>query len=401
MQSKKYSAGSIIYFSGDIADKIYILKSGKAQSIFISEETGVEDREIVNVGEFFGVKSILGSYPQEDTVQCITNCEILVISYEEFESLIEKNKQIIIKMLRVFSNQLRRINKKVNLLMGTDSNNDDNNAILEGFYNIGEFYFKNKSFKSALYAYKRYFENANENDSAYHTVQKKIEECKKELKIDDINISSSGNNNTKEYDTGDIIFLEFERADKFYMVQSGSVKIIKLVKDVEKLLDIVYSNNFFGEMAILEDTIRSASAIANEPTVLLELKKENFQSILANNMSMGLKLSKMFAKRIFDSKRRLLILQLKEPELRVYDSLLLIAEIQNIDIESYDKTHELTTNINDISNWCGLKTTDVQRILNNLQKASRIEIKQNTIVVKGLNEFKRQVDVKRKKPGHH
>ncbi len=206
---------------------------------------------------------------------------------------------------------------------------------------------------------------------------------------------------TKEYDTGDIIFLEFERADKFYMVQSGSVKIIKFVKDVEKLLDIVHAGNFFGEMAILEDTIRSASAIANEPTVLLELNKENFHNILSNNTAMGLKLSKMFAKRIFDSKRRLLILQLKEPELRVYDSLLLTAEIQNIDRESYDKTHELMTNINDISNWCGLKTTDVQRILNNLQKSSRIELRPNSIIVKSLNDLKRQVDVKRKKPGHH
>ena len=206
---------------------------------------------------------------------------------------------------------------------------------------------------------------------------------------------------TKEYDTGDIIFLEFERADKFYMVQSGSVKIIKFVKDVEKLLDIVHAGNFFGEMAILEDTIRSASAIANEPTVLLELNKENFHNILSNNTAMGLKLSKMFAKRIFDSKRRLLILQLKEPELRVYDSLLLTAEIQNIDRESYDKTHELMTNINDISNWCGLKTTDVQRILNNLQKSSRIELRPNSIIVKSLNDLKRQVDVKKKKPGHH
>ena len=142
----------------------------------------------------------------------------------------------------------------------------------------------------------------------------------------DNNISS----HTKKYEKDDIIFLEFEKGDKFYMVQSGSVRITKVIKDVEKLLDVVHAGDFFGEMAILESTTRSASAIANEPTVLLELQKENFQSILANNIEMALKLSKMFAKRIFDSKRRLLILQLNEPNLRIFDCLLLLAEIQNI-----------------------------------------------------------------------
>ena len=117
----------------------------------------------------------------------------------------------------------------------------------------------------------------------------------------DNNISS----HTKKYEKDDIIFLEFEKGDKFYMVQSGSVRITKVIKDVEKLLDVVHAGDFFGEMAILESTTRSASAIANEPTVLLELQKENFQSVLANNIEMSLKLSKMFAKRIFDSKRRL------------------------------------------------------------------------------------------------
>ena len=152
----------------------------------------------------------------------------------------------------------------------------------------------------------------------------------------DNNISS----HTKKYEKDDIIFLEFEKGDKFYMVQSGSVRITKVIKDVEKLLDVVHAGDFFGEMAILESTTRSASAIANEPTVLLELQKENFQSVLANNIEMSLKLSKMFAKRIFDSKRRLLILQLNEPNLRIYDCLLLLAEIQNIPRDAYNETQE-------------------------------------------------------------
>lgn len=179
MQTRVYKAGSIIYFAGDKADRVYILKQGQAQNVFISAETGVEAREIINIGEFFGVKSILGMYPQEETVQCLSDCTIIIITLEEFEVLIGKNKSLIIKMLKVFSNQLRRINKKVRDLIENDDN--EGPTPLEGLFNTGEFYFKNKKFKHALYAYKRYLESADENSSFYNTVKSKIEECEKAL----------------------------------------------------------------------------------------------------------------------------------------------------------------------------------------------------------------------------
>lgn len=396
MQTKTYQAGSIVYFAGDTSDRVYILKEGQAQSIFFSEETGYETREPINVGEFFGVKSILGAYPQEDTVQCVSECSVIIITYEEFENLVSKNKSIIIKMLRVFSNQLRRLNEKVGNLVEKKEDEEEANQ-LEGLYDIGEFYFNRQKYKNALYSYKKYYQYADENSSFYHTVENRIKECRERINAkDDMETETNqSSDHTKKYDTDDIIFLEFEKGDKFYMVQSGSVKITKVIKDVEKLLDIVYAGDFFGEMAILEDTTRSASAIANESSVLLELKKENFQSVLVNNTEMALKLSKMFAKRIFDSKRRLLILQLNETDLRIYDCLLLLAELQNIKREDYNEPQELKATVNDIANWCAVKPIEVQKVLRN--KAGKIDIKANTILVKNLKEIQRQIDVKRKK----
>ena len=103
----------------------------------------------------------------------------------------------------------------------------------------------------------------------------------------------------------------------------------------------------------------------------------------------------MFAKRIFDSKRRLLILQLNEPNLRIYDCLLLLAEIQNIPRDAYNEPQELNATINDIANWCAIKPIEVQKVLKPM--AGKINIKNNTIQVKNLKEFQRQIDVKRRK----
>ena len=87
-------------------------------------------------------------------------------------------------MLKVFSNQLRRINKRVRELVENDIN-DEAPDPLEGLYSIGEFYFKNKKYKNALYAYKRYLQYADEDSAYYNTVKEKIEECKDELDITD------------------------------------------------------------------------------------------------------------------------------------------------------------------------------------------------------------------------
>ena len=105
----------------------------------------------------------------------------------------------------------------------------------------------------------------------------------------------------------------------------------------------------------------------------------------------------MLAKRIFDAKRRLLILQLPETDLRVYDCLLLLAELQNIPRDHYYDPQELNATIADIANWCGINVNDVQKVLNNLIKSGKIDVHTNTIKVRNLKEIQRQIDLKRKK----
>lgn len=256
MQTRVYKAGSIVYFAGDNSDRVYILKQGQAQSIFLSEETGHETRELINVGEFFGVKSILGTYPQEDTVQCLTDCVIIILTYSEFESLVSKNKPIIIKMLKVFSNQLRRINRKVGILV-ENTIDEEGPSPLEGLYNIGEFYFKAKKYKNALYAYKRYIQSADEDSVFYHTVEQRIKECKGLLNItDDSNIAPLEDSTTEEptiitkpstsIENSSINNKDYDRALEFYE-RGDYVNAIKsfnaLIKNEDK--DVAENSIFY------------------------------------------------------------------------------------------------------------------------------------------------------------
>ncbi len=148
----RYRANSIIYFKGDVSDKIYILNSGKVSLNYTDIETGQEVHDLIKTGEFFGVKSAFGRYPREETAVVLQDSAVIEFTVPEFEQLISKNTRIIMKMLKVFSNQLRRIHKQVQNLLYAEEQVDPET----GLFKIGEYYMANKRYHQALYAYRRY-----------------------------------------------------------------------------------------------------------------------------------------------------------------------------------------------------------------------------------------------------
>ena len=107
-----YSKGSIIYFEGDLDDRIFILQKGTVLLTSTDIESGKPVAESVKNGEFFGVKSAFGHFAREETATVLVQTTVVSLSVQEFEILFSNNKQLIMKMLRVFSNQLRQIHKK-------------------------------------------------------------------------------------------------------------------------------------------------------------------------------------------------------------------------------------------------------------------------------------------------
>jgi TolA-binding protein len=148
----QYRANSIIYFKGDQSERIFLLNSGKVSLSYVDIETGQEVRDLIKMGEFFGVKSALGRYMREETAIVLQDAAVMVFSVPEFELVASKNTRIITKMLKVFSNQLRRIHRQVQNLMVSDEQVNPET----GLYKIGEYYLKNKRYGQALHAYKRY-----------------------------------------------------------------------------------------------------------------------------------------------------------------------------------------------------------------------------------------------------
>ncbi len=194
---------------------------------------------------------------------------------------------------------------------------------------------------------------------------------------------------------GDIIFCEYEPGDTFYLIQSGRVQIVRIIGDLEKNIDVLYPGEVFGEMAILEEAPRSATTIALDDVKALEFNRENFEVLMMGNPQIAMKLLKLFIKRIYDQKRRFMILTLDDVEAKVADVFLMLAENQSVDTSS-GETVEFKTSVDDMAHWAGIPPAQTRDVLNHFVSQRRIEILPDRIVVKNINHFALTVKSKRK-----
>ena len=197
------------------------------------------------------------------------------------------------------------------------------------------------------------------------------------------------------FERDEIIFSEHEPGDTFYVIQSGRVKLLKDAGEFERTIDILSPPEMFGEMAILEGSPRSATAIAMDEVKLLEFNTQNFEILMTGNPQIGLNLLRIFAKRIYDSKRRFMILALKNPQAKVADVFLMLDEMMT-DIDRRTDTREFQTTIEDIAHWAGISATEARDVLHTFVVQNRLEVYSTRIVVKNINDFARFVNSRRK-----
>ena len=83
-------------------------------------------------------------------------------------------------------------------------------------------------------------------------------------------------------EAGEIVFSEEEIGDTFYLLSAGLVRISKRGRGGEQeTITYVERGDFFGEMALLDSSPRSARATAVERTIVGRIDREGFQQLLA------------------------------------------------------------------------------------------------------------------------
>ncbi|MBI5189722.1 MAG: Crp/Fnr family transcriptional regulator [Nitrospirae bacterium] len=193
---------------------------------------------------------------------------------------------------------------------------------------------------------------------------------------------------------GTLIFRENEPGQDMYIIQGGSVKITKRVRDIEKTLVVLDKGEFFGEMSILNDKPRSASAYAVEDCDLLVIDRRTFEAMIKGNPEIALRIIKKLAARLQEADHQIENLMIKDNTGRVVNH---IARLVNTAGGARGTMVELGVTEEDIANMVGIPRDQVEAILAKLAKAKMVDLSTGRLVVadaEQLGRFTRYLDMK-------
>ena len=112
----------------------------------------------------------------------------------------------------------------------------------------------------------------------------------------------------RTYKKGEAVFKKNAPGEGMYIIISGEIKI----KDPESkiIFATLSKNNFFGEMALLDEEPRSAIAEASEPSTLIGFFRPDLMTLISRFPELGNKilinLSKVLAERLRESNKILM-----------------------------------------------------------------------------------------------
>jgi CRP-like cAMP-binding protein len=187
--------------------------------------------------------------------------------------------------------------------------------------------------------------------------------------------------NRRRYPKDSVVFFENEQGDFFFMILDGRIKVTILGDDGrEVILSLLGAGDFFGEMALLDNEPRSATAIAVEDSELLSLHRNDFQNVLSDNRSITVGLIKVLTARLRRANHQISTLALLDVYGRVARVIVDMAREEGRRLKDGRIAFRRATH-QEIANRIGTTRETVTRMLKDLERQGMIHIEGREIIV--------------------
>ena len=174
-----------------------------------------------------------------------------------------------------------------------------------------------------------------------------------------------------------MVLCEGDNSDCLYVILSGKVKVF-LSDEEGKEVTLTHQGEgeYFGELAMLDESPRSASVVTVEDSKLAVISKTAFDKCMENNPGIALKVMRGLARRLRDLTENVRSLALMDVYGRVARTLLDMAEEQDgVKVIPQKLTQR------DIASMVGASREMVSRILRDLSIGGYITIKNKIITI--------------------
>lgn len=171
---------------------------------------------------------------------------------------------------------------------------------------------------------------------------------------------------SKQLPAGTLLFRDGDPGAHMYVIQKGSVRIFTEVGERQKLLAVLGPGDFFGEMALLNQKARTASAEVVEDALLLEIDGKTFGQMLAANREIALRLIQKLAHRLDSANALIDLLMHRDPKARVILGLAHEAEFNGVNGEDGSVLVRLDPSA--LAQQLALPTPEVEAVLARLYR---------------------------------
>jgi len=367
---QKYKAGSYIFIEDDKNnDKIYLIENG------VVELYGLRVyRNVLKKGDIFGYISSFSNKPRFTTAFYKTDLKIIQFTRVSFFNSLLSNIDILTKVLEGFANELRFYDN----LMITHSRNNIIDDFEQLLYQLGTYYLENNELQYALYVFSRYLNTYPEgkfNSEANQNITILIKQ--KNVKLQ----KPESDGNFKFYNDKEIVFCQHEPGNKLYIIKEGSIKIVKTVNDKSILLAVLKENDIFGELALISEKPRNATAISYKDTKLLVIDKNTFFTILNNSKELISKIFICISKRIWFTINRIKLHFYYNPLTKIYTFLSNKMDEKDVQHDS-KKPCLFNFGLNDLLDMVDLTEDDVGEGFNTIIKDNDISFNFGQTIIK-------------------
>lgn len=181
----------------------------------------------------------------------------------------------------------------------------------------------------------------------------------------------------KEYASGEVIFDEGTACSCYFQLLKGRVRWMNVNDEGREYLQaLIVEGQSFGELPLFDNKPYAASAIAEVPSVVLRLPKENFVRLLERKPEYHFKFSELLATRL-----RYKFLIIKEfaysaPEKRVETLLTYLKENkQHLNLEN----NQIMLTRQQIADMTGLRVETVIRVIRAMYESHKLHIEKGKV----------------------
>ena len=191
----------------------------------------------------------------------------------------------------------------------------------------------------------------------------------------------------RTYTKGQMILLEDDLGQTFFVIAGGSVKITRLSDDGrEVILAMLGESDFFGEMSLLDGAGRSANVVSLEASEVLTLARNDFLEILHEYPKISISLLEELTQRIRKSDQQIESLSLSDVEQRIGITLIRLAEELGTIKQGNVKINNLPYQ-QDVANMAGTSRETVSRTFKLLEEKGLLTREGRKLTIYNFNQF--------------